>query len=94
MENRRAVDLIRVDFLQCRAYEDGAIDREHMREVMFVVPQVMSGALPSQPPAGLIDAEHKFAKRRLDHLTKWTPTTDELAELRRLVNDKAGREIM
>jgi len=94
MENRRAVALVRVDFLQSRADEDGAIDRDHLREVMQVVPVVMSGVLPSDSPAGVVDAEPKFAKRRLDHLTRWTPTNDELADLRRLVNDKAGRDIM
>jgi hypothetical protein len=94
MENRRAVALIRVDFLQSRANEDGSIDRDHLREVMNVVPAVMSGVLPSDSPTGVVDAEAKFAKRRLDHLTRWTPTNDELAKLRRLVNDKAGRDIM
>ena len=93
-ENRRAIALVRVDFLQARANKDGSIDRDHLREVMHVVPVVMSGVLPSDSPAGVVDAEPKFAKRRLDHLTRWTPTNDELAELRRLVNDKAGRDIM
>lgn len=94
MENRRAVALRRVDFLQTRANEDGSIDRDYERKVMHdVVPVVMGGLLPSDSPAGVIDAEPKFAQRRLDHMTKWTPTKEDLESLRRLVNHKAGRDI-
>jgi hypothetical protein len=37
---------------------------------------------------------HRFAKRRLEQLNTWRPTQDELSKLHRLVNRKAGREIM
>ncbi len=48
----------------------------------------------TKPPPGVVGAEHRFAKRRLEHLSTWKPTQDELSKLRGLVNHKAGREIM
>jgi len=62
--------------------------------VMSVIPHLMGGLWPSEARRGIIDAEHKFAKRRLDRLTRWTPTQKDILELRRLVNGKAGRDIM
>ncbi len=50
--------------------------------------------LLSKPPPRVVAAEHKFAKRRLEHLSNCKPTLDELSTLRILVNRKAGREIL
>jgi hypothetical protein len=93
-ENRSPIGLLRIDFLQCRAHEDGTLDREHMAEIMSAVPSVMSGLRPAKAPRGVIDAEHLFAKRRMDHLSRWKPTQKDLLDLRRVVNSKAGRDIM
>lgn len=95
LEDRRAVEVLRVGFFQYRALADGTLDREHFSEIMAVVPEAAFGWLQlSKPPPGVVGAEHKFAKRRLEHLSHWKPTQDEHALLRDLVNRKAGREIM
>lgn len=49
----------------------------------------LSKALP-----GVVSAEHRFAQRRLDYLTRWEPTTAEVGILRGLVNRRAGRELL
>jgi hypothetical protein len=62
---------------------------------MAAVPKAALGWLQlTKPPPGVVGAEHRFAKRRLEHLSTWKPTQDELSKLRGLVNHKAGREIM
>jgi len=95
LEDRQAVEVLRVGFFQYRALADGTVDREYVREIMATVPEAAFGWLElSKPPPGVIGAEHKFAKRRLDHLSQWKPTQDDLSKLRDLVNRKAGREIM
>lgn len=95
LENRRAVDVLRVSFFQYRALKDGRLDRGYFREIMAAVPEAAFGWLQlSKPPTGVVGAEHKFAKRRLEQLNTWKPTPDELSKLRSLVNHKAGREIM
>ena len=95
LQNRRAVEVLRVGFFQYRALENGRLDRKHFRELMAAVPEAAFGWLRlSKPPPGVVGAEQRFAKRRLEHLSTWKPTQGELSKLRGLVNSKAGREIM
>jgi len=95
LENRRAVEVRRIGFFQYRALKNGRLNRRHFREIMAALPEAAFGWLQlSKPPPGLVGAEHRFAKRRLDQLNTWKPTQDELSKLRSLVNRKAGREIM
>ena len=95
LENRRAVEVLRVGFYQYRALKNGKLDRKHFSAIMAAVPEVAFGALRiDEPPPGVVAAEHRFAKRRLEHLGTWKPAQDDLAKLRDLVNHKAGREIM
>ncbi len=95
LQNRRAVEVIRVGFFQYRALKDGMLDRRHFSEIMAAVPEAAFGWLRrSQPLSGVVGAEHRFAKRRLEHLSTWKPAPSELSKLRGLVNSKAGREIM
>ena len=95
LENRRAVEVLRIGFFQYRALRNGKLNRRHFREIMAALPEAAFGWLQlSKPPPGVVGAEHRFAKRRLDQLNTWKPTQDELSKLRSLVNRKAGREIM
>lgn len=62
---------------------------------MAVAPEAALGALRiDEPPPGVVGAEHRFAKRRLEHLGTWKPTEDDLAKLREPVNHKASCDIM
>ena len=36
----------------------------------------------SKAPPGVIEAEDKFAKRRLEHLSQWKPTKADVGKLR------------
>ena len=95
LEKRRAAEVLRIGFFQYRALRNGKLNRRHFREIMAAVPEAALGGLHlSKPPPGVVGAEHRFAKRRLDQLNTWKPTQDELSKLRSLVNRKAGREIM
>ena len=95
LDNRQAVQLLRVGFYQYRALTNGTLDCGHFREIMATVPEVAFGGLQfTKPKAGVVSAEHRFAKRRLEHLSLWTPTQGDRSKLRELVNHKAGREIM
>jgi hypothetical protein len=95
LENRRAVEVLRIGFFQYRALRNGRLNRRHFREIIAALPEAAFGWLQlSKPPPGVVSAEHRFAKRRLDQLNTWKPTQDDLSKLRSLVNRKAGREIM
>jgi hypothetical protein len=85
---------LRIGFFQYRALKNGRLNRRHFHEIMAAVPEAAFGWLQlSQPPPGVVHAEHRFAKRRLDQMNTWKPTQDELSQLRSLVNCRAGREI-
>jgi hypothetical protein len=95
LENRRAVEVLRVGFFQHRARKDGKLDRKHLEEVLAATADATAGWIQlDELPQGVIPAEHEFAKRRLEHLSTWKPTPDDLATLRELVNRRAGVEIM
>lgn len=95
LHHRRAVEVLRAGFFQYRALTDGTLDREHFREIMEVIPEAAFGWLRiSQPPQGVVNAEHKFAQRRLEHMSRWKATRAEHVKLRELVNRRAGRDIM
>jgi len=94
-EGRRAVEVVRVNAFQDRVHPDGTLDRERQFEIVAMVGEATLGR--SSPPKqvdGVIDAEHLFAKRRVDHLLHWKPTAAELVVLAELVNRKARRQIM
>lgn len=95
LENRRAVEVLRVGFYQYRSLKNGKLDRKHFGAIMAAAPEAAFGGLQvDEPPSCVVPAEHRFAKRRLEHLSMWKPTKDDLAMLRDLVNHKAGREII
>ena len=90
-----AVEVLRVGFFQYRALPDGSLDRKHFDEIMAVVPEAAFGWLRvSKHPPGVSEAEDKFAKRRLEHLSQWKPTKAEVVKLGEVVNRKAGHVIM
>ena len=94
LQDRRAIEVVHVGFFQYRALPDGTLDREHFHEIMVTAPEAAFGWLQlSKQPLGVVDAEHRFAQRRLDHLSRLKPTRAELVKLRELANHKAGREL-
>lgn len=95
LEDRRAVEVAQVSYFQYRTHADGRLDRQHLGQVMATAGEAALGGLsPSKKPPGVVSAEHRFAQRRLDHMTHWTPTKAEEELLRGLVNRKAGRDLL
>jgi hypothetical protein len=95
LEDRHAVEVIRLAYFQARAHADGTLDREHDMELMSAAAETAVGAaLRPKPPVGVISAEHRFARRRLDRLGRWTPTKVEIHLLRQLVNRRTRRDIL
>src|ERR1019366_176258 len=70
-----AAEALRGGFFQYRALPDGSLDRKHFDEIMAVAAEAAFGWLRfSKARPGVIEAEDKFAKRRLEHLSQWKPT--------------------
>lgn len=95
LENRRAVSLASVGFFKVRVLGDGRVDPEHRFEVMAAASGIVSGNIP--PRAGtpdIVNAEHRFAARRLDRLSRWEPEEADSCALRKLVNRRAGAVLL
>lgn len=92
VEQRSAVRFLSASFEQWRANNDGSRNAEHTAEVL----RAAIDSLPEAEamPAGVVNAQPVFAKRRYDHLNAWEPTPEDRARLRELVNAKAHRELM
>ena len=95
LDERRAVEVLDVGFFQYRALKDGTIDQDSRMELMRNAGMVIGGRLAvEETPPGVIQADHRFAKRRLEHLQNWEPTDADLAVLRELVNRRAKARLM
>ena len=96
LENRRAVEVLGVEFFRDRALPDGTLHPEHHYEMMAAVGEVLGGHLVGAvaSPPSVVEAGHRFAQRRLEHMTRWQPTKAEVSALRQLVNRRAKRELM
>jgi hypothetical protein len=95
LQRREPVEVVRVGAFQHRVLADGTLDRKHLNRVMALAGESVFGGLSLfKPPPGIIQAEHRFAKRRLQHIGEWKPTRTELGMLGELVNRKAGRQLL
>ncbi len=95
LENRSPVEIGRIGYFQHRVRRNGTLDREHLQEVMALVGEAAFGGMVSSEPApGVVEASHRFAKRRLENVSQWKPSPAELAALRALVNRKAARRLL
>src|SRR5689334_4873436 len=91
-EHRALVRLLSVSFTRLGILEDGRPDPEHQALHFQAAAHRMNeahraAAGPADPDA-VIDAASRFAGKRLDTVTKWTPTEGELELLRSAVGHR------
>lgn len=79
LENRCAVEVLRVGFFQYRVLRDGRLDREHFHQIMAAVPEAAFGWLQlSKPLAGVVAAVAMLVgafaiMRRITAEARWRP---------------------
>lgn len=85
----------RVWFARCLVHEDGRLDQAAMLQQTKQRLELHGRLEHWLPESGVVvDATDAFEARRLRNETRWEPTEAEVAELRRLVNGKAGWNIL
>jgi hypothetical protein len=78
LEDRQAVEVLRVGYFQRKGHADATLDRDYYMKVRSAAGAASFGQSPSsEPPPGVVGAEQKFAKRRLKHLSHWKPAETE-----------------
>jgi hypothetical protein len=74
-----------------RAQVDRFFDGARMA---LVSEAAFGGIIGSEPSPRVVEASHRFVQRRLENVHQWKPSPAGLAELRALVNAKAGRRLL
>jgi hypothetical protein len=76
MENRRPVEIIMVQHSYLPFDSEGRIDASEMEKAASLAVDIVPPLRSDQNDRGVIDAKHKFAKRRHDEQYKWIPSTE------------------
>ena len=73
LENRKPIAIRRIDYFLLPFDARGRVDAAEQKREMKLALNLLS--LPDFPdePRKVINASHRFAKRRLEHLFKWMP---------------------
>jgi hypothetical protein len=88
--NRRVVRVDNLQFLKSRVNAAGFQEDEMRLEEMAVAVNSLSERRASAMEGPVIDASNRFAKRRY----RWKPTTADLRALERIVNKRAGWQVL
>ena len=92
LQNRKPAQVARVWFSKIRVREDGRVDPHHRHETVKLA---QAEALQlAQAESSVVVAGHRFAERRLSQLGEWRPEEKDLAALRKVVNTRAGKEML
>jgi hypothetical protein len=76
VENRKPVEIIMVQHSYLPFDSEGRIDAGEMENAASLAVNIVPTLSPDQHDRGVIEARHKFAKRRYDEQYKWTPSTE------------------
>ena len=76
VENRKPVEIIMVQHSYLPFNSEGRIDADEMEKAASLTIDIVPPLHSDQHDRGVIDARHKFAKRRYDEQYKWTPSTE------------------
>ena len=73
--DRRVTRIIRIDCERYKVDEDGALNKEHLRESNIHMINLISPPQPEQDST-IIDATNVFEAKRLEHKLTWELTTE------------------
>ena len=89
LRDKKPAQVQRVWFSKIRVRDDGRVDPHHRPEMAR-----LAQAEAEQTESSVVIAGHRFAQRRLSHLGEWRPEEKDLAALRAVVNNRAGKEML
>ena len=89
--NRKPAEIMKAQYSFLSFDSEGRIDlTEQEREARLAL-EVLSPLHKEQQSHRVIDAQHKFAKKRYNNAYKWTPTPDIEAAIAEAIFGKHGR---
>jgi hypothetical protein len=76
VENRKPVEILRIEYSYLSLDSEGRIDAAEQEREMMLAVEVLPPVLPEQQSRQLVDAQHRFAKKRYDHKYRWIPSPE------------------
>jgi len=90
LENRRAIDVLRVDHVRFPVLADGARDPESMEWEISLIAQIS----PGSPRVGPGSATQRFAERQMAGAFRWTPSANETMAIADAISRRAKRPLL
>jgi hypothetical protein len=75
-EQRKPVGILRIQPFILSFDSEGRINKDDQEKERRLTAEVISTPLIKQEPDNVIDAQHHFARKHLDHRYRWTPTAE------------------
>ena len=76
LEQRKPVQILRFQPFVLSFDSEGLIDQPEQEKERRLMAEVISTPLRKREPSNVIDAQHRFAKKHVDHRYRWTPTVE------------------
>jgi len=76
LENRKPVSVVMIQYSYLSFDADGIIDQSSMEKEMHLGMQMMEPITLDLKSTNVVDAEHRFAKKRFSDLYLWQPSPD------------------
>lgn len=90
VENRKPVEILRIEYSYLSLDSDGRIDAAEQEREMVLAVDLFPPVLPEKEPRQVIDAKHRFARKRYDAKYRWTPSRELEAAILNAVFGKNG----
>lgn len=72
LEQRKPVQILRIQPFALSFDQEGRVDQSEQEKEQRLIAEVISTPLTKKEPDNIIDAQHHFAKKHLDHRYRWT----------------------
>jgi len=76
LEQRKPIEIVRIQYFIVSFDSEGRIDQTEQEKAWHLTAEMVSSPLIKRGQNHVIDAKHRFAKRRYDYEYRWTPTAE------------------
>jgi len=90
VENRIPVEILKIEYNYLSVDSEGRIDAGEQEKARRMAVDLFPPVLPEEQPGQVIDAQHRFAKKRYDNEYRWTPSPELEAAIVRAIFGKNG----
>jgi hypothetical protein len=70
---RKPLEILRFQPFVLSFDSEGRLDQPEQEKERRLISDVISAPLRNEAPGNVIEAQHRFAKKHLDHKYRWTP---------------------